>query len=100
MSCLLVGKGGSKMEMDTQQALNIIDAIQTLAEACGEKPQEFLNTLCVFWGHRMPILNEAIQINNKFIKADIVERGKMMGIAIHKAEDGSYETEEIVLSEG
>ena len=87
-----------KAEMDANKAIDIMNATRLLAETFGEKHQEFLSTLCIFWEHRMPILNEAIVINNKFINADIVERGDMLGIKIHKTEEG-YETDEIILSE-
>ena len=88
-----------KGEMTANQAIDIMNATRLLAETFGEEHQEFLSTLCIFWKERMAILNEAITIKNKFLNADIVERGDMLGIKIHRSDGGGYETEEIVLSE-
>ena len=85
--------------MTANQAIDIMKATRLLAETFGEEYQEFLSTLCVFWEKRRATLNEAININNKFLAADIVERGDMLGIKIHRSDGGGYETEEIVLSE-
>jgi hypothetical protein len=87
-------KGG----MTANQAIDIMNATRLLAETFGEDHQEFLSTLCIFWKERMAIINEAITIKNKFLNADIVERGDMLGIKIHRSDGGGYETEEIVLS--
>lgn len=85
--------------MDVNKAISVVSAVKLLAETFGENPQEFGSTLCVFWEHRLPILNDAIKTNNQFVNSDIIKRGEMLGIKIHRSDGGGYETEEIVLSE-
>lgn len=87
-----------EVRMDARKAIDIMNAISLLADEFGEDRQDFLGSLCLFWGKRRPILNEAIRINNIFYHSDIVERGKMLGITIHTTENG-YKTDAIVLSE-
>ena len=84
--------------MTTSESLEITNAITTLSSLFGEKPQEFASSLCIFHEHRLAPLNEAIKLSMKFRTADIVERGEMLGIKIHKTDKG-YESEDIVLSE-
>lgn len=72
--------------MNTSEALDIVRAVKTLAYVFGEVPQEFAKSLCLFYDERLPILNEAIRLHDKFIESDIVVRGKLLGLTIEKSE--------------
>jgi len=78
-------------EMSINDALDIIAATKLLAKTFGEDHQAFLSSLCIFWEDRRTILNEAIIKTNNFKKADIVERGKMLGITVHPYEPNDQE---------
>ena len=68
--------------MDTQKALDVKKAIFLFAEIFDTTPDDIVGSISCFSDERFEILKDASLTWNKFESADIVERGKMLGIKI------------------
>ena len=68
--------------METQKAIEIKKAIFTLSDYLEIQPQELVSSICFLNKERFSKLKEASQVWNAFDEADIVTRGKMLGIDI------------------
>ena len=83
--------------MKTQKALDIIQAMQLLADTLDLTFLEVGQRICFMDSAKADVIREAADIHNAFLDASIPERGAMLGIEITEC-DGGY-TSEIVLSE-
>ena len=54
----------------------------TLSEITGTKPLDIVGSICLFGEEKKKPFIEASDLWNEFENADIVERGKMLGIDI------------------
>ena len=68
--------------METQKALEIKKAIFTLSDFLEIEPQELVSSICFLNKERFSKIKEASEVWNAFDEADIVTRGKMLGIDI------------------
>ena len=68
--------------MKTKQALKIKEAILTLSDYLDMTPQQVGSNVCFLDKERFAKLKAASDIWNTFDNADIVERGKMLGIEV------------------
>lgn len=84
--------------METKKAIDIVNAMATLADALGMEVTEVGSYVAFFDDERREILNEALAEYYKFQSASIVERGAMLGITITEHEGGALEAS-TVLSE-
>ena len=85
--------------MTIQTALDIKAALILLSETLHQDFNKTASNICLFDNEKFEILKEASKLWNEFQAADIVERGKMLGLKIKTLDENSYETE-IILSEG
>lgn len=69
--------------MNTQTALNVCNAIETLGKVLNMTPGAIVSRIIFFDKEKREILLEAQTKWVKFYKADIVERGAMLGIKIY-----------------
>jgi hypothetical protein len=81
--------------MEAKQALEIIRALETIGKALDMEPSQVGSFVCFCDEKKISVINEAATIYNQFIDADIVTRGKMMGIEITEYK-GGYMTETIL----
>ncbi len=68
--------------METQKAIEIKKAIFTLSDYLEIQPQELVSSICFLNKERFSKIKEASEVWNAFDEADIVTRGKMLGINI------------------
>jgi len=68
--------------MDIKKALEIKKAIITLSDYLGMTPQEVARNICFLDKIRGGKMIEASNAWNKFDNADIVSKGKMLGLTI------------------
>jgi len=83
--------------MDTQTAIDIIKALDTIGTALDMEPNSVGAFACFYDEKKIAIINEAAKLYNEFHGADIVERGRLIGLEITQC-DGGYQTS-TVLSE-
>jgi hypothetical protein len=84
--------------MNIQQALKIKEALLTLSDALNISAQDIASRVCFFDEDKFEKLKKASDLWNEFDNADIVERGAMLGIKIYDMDNGSFETDDIILS--
>ena len=68
--------------MEARKAIEIKKAILTLSELLEIDPQELVSSICFLNKERFSKIKEASEVWNAFDEADIVTRGKMLGIEI------------------
>jgi hypothetical protein len=81
------------MTMAMREAQDIVRALETLAKVAGVTVQDQAIRSAFFDNDVYAKYVEAVDLHNKFIDADIVTRGAMLGIKITEHEGGSYSTE-------
>lgn len=68
--------------MTYKDAIDFINAIETIAEHLECDEQNVINKLGVWDTHHKKIINEAIRKYHRFYQMDLVDRGKVFGITI------------------
>lgn len=68
--------------MTTEKALDVKNALSTISELLEISPQEVVNAICLLNRERYRPSEDASETWTKFYDADIVDRGKMLGIDI------------------
>ena len=68
--------------MEARKAIEIKKAILTLSELLEIDPQELVSSICFLNKERFSKIKEASEVWNAFDEADIVTRGKMLGIEV------------------
>lgn len=68
--------------MTTEKALDVKNALSTISELLEISPQEVVNAICLLNREWYRPFEDASKTWTKFYDADIVDRGKMLGIDI------------------
>jgi hypothetical protein len=68
--------------MDIEKALEIKKSLLTLMDVLNMEFNDLVAQICFYDDEKLKVLKEASDLWNKFDDADIVERGKMLGINV------------------
>jgi hypothetical protein len=79
--------------MTHSDALKIVDGFEMIAECAGVETQEVIKRSMFFDEKVHAVVNEAIKLRNEFLGADMVQRGKFLGINITVTDRQAIELE-------
>lgn len=74
--------------MNTKEALEIVRALQTIGDALDMTVTSVGSFVCFYDEAKMATLNEAINLVNAFIDADVVECGRLIGLHTEQCDEG------------
>lgn len=78
----------AEVHMEIEKALKVKEALITLSDVLGMNVNEVAANMCLFSKGRQKIIIDASEACNEFDNADIVKRGKMLGIEITECGGG------------
>jgi hypothetical protein len=73
--------------IDINKALEVNKALIVLADLLSMEPMEVAKMVCFFDDEKVKIMQESLELSNKFYNADMFKRGEMLGIKLTKVKE-------------